>query len=346
MRKLMIVRYKDKIIKYLESKIRLNHVAKSMKLIYGEKYFNLNQSDIAVIAVGRNMSYYLDYFYEYHRALGATHFLYVDNGSSDESFQKLRKWKNAIILSTDVNFKHFQPEIRQIAVKKYISEGWKLAIDPDELFDYAGSDHLNLVELTKLLNHLGYTGLVAQMLDLVSNDKIAGKNDTLFEDATKSHIYYNVDNIESYDYLSKEIEFSDLVENNILPNDDISWKFGGIRKEYFGEHCCLTKHPLFYHDNSVRAFVHPHLTTGLKLADFTAVLKHYKFSGDFLSREKLLLRQDRISHGETSLRMSFLEDNPDFSFNTNKFKKLNCINDLLNDNFITISDRSRKLILG
>ncbi len=45
---------------------------------------------------------YLDYFYHYYREIGATHFLYLDNGSTDDSLDKLSKWKNSIILKSEV----------------------------------------------------------------------------------------------------------------------------------------------------------------------------------------------------------------------------------------------------
>jgi Glycosyl transferase family 2 len=261
---------------------------------FGPKFFNLNENEIACVAIGRNMSYYLDYFYEYHRDIGVTHFLYIDNDSSDCSLERLSRWKNAIVLSSNVNFKEFQLELRRIAVQKYIGKGWRLAIDPDELFEFAGASKMNLVGLTKLLKEKGQTCVVAQMLDLVSNVPIHKADELGYEETVKKSKYYQTSNIKSYEYFSTEVPFYGLLKSNSLTMDSIQWKYGGIRNTYFGEDCLLTKHALFYFDSNVRSFVHPHFSTGLVLSDFTALLKHYKFAGNFIERETSLLNQDYV----------------------------------------------------
>jgi hypothetical protein len=49
------------------------------------------------------------------------------------------------------------------------------------------------------------------------------------------------------------------------------------------------------------------VTTGVTCTDFTALLKHYKFAGGVLEREKKLLAENRIAHGETKLRVAKFE---------------------------------------
>ena len=59
---------------------------------------------------------------------------------------------------------------------------------------------------------------------------------------------------------------------------------------------------------------HPHVSSGLTCADFSGVLRHYKFSGDFLEREMGLIAARRLKTNEVVLRVSRFQEEPDLSF--------------------------------
>lgn len=322
-----------------------NHVTRSIEWECGEKFINLPAGEVVVILLCRNMAHYLDGFYDYYKSIGVNYFVYTDNGSNDNSIEIVSKWKNAVVLSTDLNFRKYQSYIRQIISVKYCSDGWRLAVDPDELFDSIGMENLSIQEFAKSLLDDGYTGLVAQMLDLVSGKSLIEGARESFSDTIKFSKYYSLENITDYHYFSQRIPFAGLVKNNTVANSETYWKFGGIRKMYFDENCCLTKHPLFYYKRGVKPFRHPHLTTGLKLADFTSVLKHYKFSGDYLSRERDLLDQKRISHDETEKRASIIEDGTNFRFNTANLYSDPSPVDLSERGFLVMTERAKKRYL-
>lgn len=324
---------------------RRDHVKRSIKWIAGEKFINLTTEDVVVIFLARNMSHYLHEFYEYYKNIGVRYFVYADNGSSDDSLDIASQWKNSVILATNLNFREYQTDIRQQISQNYCSDGWRLAIDPDELFDFVGSDKISIGQLAKSLLSDGYTGLVAQMLDLVSDRSPIECSNEKFSESVKLNKYYSLDNISDYQYYDESVPFSGLVNNNIVGNQDITWKFGGIRREYFGENCCLTKHPLFYYGRGVKTFKHPHLTTGLKLADFTALLKHYKFSGDYVARERDLLDQQRIFHDETAKRASVIGQGRNFYFDVGKLLMDPSPTDLTERGFLVMTDRAKKLYL-
>jgi hypothetical protein len=81
----------------------------------------------------------------------------------------------------------------------------------------------------------------------------------------------------------------------------------------FGENCLLTKHPLFRASAVAQPMPHPHITTGLTCAPFSFLVRHYKFAGDVVERESLLLAENRLAHGEAALRAKRFSSQPDLS---------------------------------
>ena len=318
-------------------------VRMSLQHVAGEKYINLPSGEVAVILLGRNMAHYLEHFHDYHGARGARYFVYVDNGSTDETIEIVSKWKNTVVVSTDLNFRQFETPIRQQISTTFCSEGWRLAIDPDELFDYVGSDKLSIPQLANSLRERGFTGLMAQMLDMVPDANLLDHSAVPFSESVERSIYFALDDISSFDYHDRDVEFSALINGNTLPDHRLTWKFGGLRKQYFGENCCLTKHPLFYMNKGVKPFRHPHLTTGLHLADFTALLRHYKFSGDYLVRESERLANNRMCYDETEKRAAVMGDGRGFRFDTSTMETDSSPLHLVDRGFLSMSDRAKKV---
>jgi len=333
-------KFPNRIYNFFKSHLKYYRALYSFKLIKGPKYINLKKDEIVCIILFRDMGYYLEYFYKYYRSIGVNYFICVDNGSTDDSISIVSKWENTILLKSELNFKHYQRELRQIATTRYCSDGWRLAVDPDEILEYFGSKKISLQTLIGDLEKNKFTGVVAYMLDMIPENKLSEISKTTFEESIKRNVFYSLDDIYSYGYYDKDCPIHGIIKNNKLNYENVEWKFGGIRKKYFGEECCLTKHPIFYYKNGVIPFVHPHLTTGLSLADFTVVLKHYKFSGTYIEREKKLIDDDRIFHDETRKRSSIINDGKSFSFKMNDFEDNSSIEYLIDRGFVGISDRA------
>lgn len=322
-----------------------HHIKNTFHHISGPKKFHLKDHQIAVILLGRNVSYYLDDFIEHHRALGAEYLVYIDNGSSDDSVDRARKHPNTIVATCSGDFQKYQGMIRYFSTTLFVEGGWRLALDVDEMFDYLGSNHMSLPDLTRFLSANGQTGLVAQMLEMVPSGPLSlakgldyGKSRDIFQS-------YSLGNITKYDYHSDAIKFNWFQSQNNITNDHIKIMFGGLRRTLFGEDCCLTKHPLFRIDTGVYPMPHPHVTTGLLCADFTALIRHYKFVGDILIREKDLLEQKRIAHGETKLRVAALSKNKELSFLLPDSQFNSTPECLLDQEFLVASSKARRVFL-
>ena len=86
-----------------------------------------------------------------------------------------------------------------------------------------------------------------------------------------------------------------------------------MRGKVFGEACCLTKHPLIFNGPGVTPAPHPHLSMGIRCADVTAVIKHYKFAGNTAARDAASLSSGDLAHGEDAARAAVLSQTPDVS---------------------------------
>lgn len=328
-----VVKFRDKLA-----------VRQSFSHVAGPTRFDLADDDVVLICVGRNTAFYLPTLFEWHRTLGIEKFVYVDNGSSDRSVDVASHQSGTIVARCSASFKDYQDLIRLYSTQLFVRGGWRLIVDADELFDYPGSRNLKFRELLRELNALGKTAVVAQMLDMIPDGGIADIQNDTYDTAIASCGYYDISSIEKKDYFSQEIYFKWFLEQNLISNLDIKFHFGGIRRRLFGENCCLSKHPLFKPGPNVLVLPHPHVSTGLNCADFTALLRHYKFTGDFVTRERKLLSERRIAHGETALRMNTMANKPDLRFIQPTSLRYSTPEALLGEGFLVVPHTMKTLL--
>lgn len=289
-------------------------VRQSFSHVAGPIRFDLSDDDVALICVGRNAAFYLPTFFEWHRALGIENFVYVDNGSYDGSVDIASAQPGTIVAHCSASFKDYEGLIRLYSTQMFVRGGWRLVVDADELFDYPGSRTTKIRELLSKLNTLGKTALVAQMLDMIPDGGLPDIQNDTYDTAIASCGFYDISSIEKKEYFSQDIKFNWFLKQNLISNPEIKFHFGGIRRTLFGEDCCLSKHPLFKPGPDVLVLPHPHVSTGLNCADFTALLRHYKFTGDFVERERKLLAEGRVAHNETAFRMNTMANKPNLRF--------------------------------
>ena len=309
--------------------------------VHGPEKFVLGDDEVALVILGRNVSYHLKTIVEHHRAMGADYLMYLDNGSTDDSIELAKSFPNAIVATCPLGFREYQMNMRAYASTLFIEGGWRLVLDSDELLDFPGADRMRLPDLTRKLNTEGHTGLVCQMLEMVPPGPLSAHQGLSFEDTLKAFNSYSLADIDARDYHSKVTRWHWYMDQNEITNPDIKIMFGGIRATLFGEECAITKHPLFKMGPGVNPGVHPHISTGLRCADFSGVLRHYKFSGDFLDREKARIAEQRLKHNEAVLRISRFAEEPDLSFLLPTSKQDPTIESLLEDGFLVASDAAK-----
>lgn len=313
----------------------------SMQQVSGPNRFNLEDDEAVGVCVGQNTEFYLPFFFEWHQNLGIRKFIYFDNDSTDNSIDVARRYSNVIVVSCTAPFRTHQEYIRYYSITKFVRGGWRLVIDSDELFDYPGSDHVPLQDLLQWLNASGKTGVVAHMLDMIPDGGLKNIDNRSYTSAIASCSLYDISAVERKEYYDKSLWFSYFLEQNTINADDIKFYFNGIRKILFNENCCLSKHPLFRIPDNFRQPPHPHAVPGLVCADFTALLRHYKFTGQFVERERDRLTRRAIAHNETRMRIEALDQNPDMIFRQPTSKPYSSPEGLLDDGFLFASNTAR-----
>lgn len=279
----------------------------SIRHLHGPRRLSMGALDVAVVALVRDGAFYLDGFFRHYRAIGARHFVFFDNGSTDGTLARIREEPGTVIVQSTLPWGSFENDFRRYAAEHFLRGHWCLYADMDELFDFEGSTQVGLGGLVAYLDAQGYTALVAQMLEMFPDTPLRDAAHITYDEAIAGFRHCDVSAAIPEPYHSPEIAFEYHLRNNTLGDQAISFMFGGIRGKVFGEHCCLTKHPLVKITGKVRPGVHPHCSSGVDCADFTALIRHYKFTNDPFGRDAALVAQNAIGHGEDRLRLAAIE---------------------------------------
>lgn len=128
----------------------------------------IRRGDILLFCVLRNEAQRLTFFLNYYRNLGVNHFIFVDNGSTD-NFQALVEGEPDVsVFSTESSFKNakFGMHWLNSLLRIYGSGHWCVTCDADEIFDFPGARTGGLRGLVDTLHADGQPSLYAVMIDM------------------------------------------------------------------------------------------------------------------------------------------------------------------------------------
>lgn len=306
-------RWTTRLGREIESRRRRRLVRRHTRHVHGPRRFRLEADEVCGLLLGRNIAYYVEEFMRHYRSIGMRYLVYLDNGSDDGSIERMCGYEDVIVLSNRLNFREFQRYLRLHMARHYASGGWRLAVDADEILRYPGDDRIDLPGLAGRLEQRGMSGLLAQMLEMVPAGPLEQSDALSYAQARARFRHYSLKDIDALPYHHPDAPLHELLAQNSLSDPGLDFLHGGLRRTLFAEDCCLSKHVLFRDGPAVNPLVNPHVTTGLHMADFTAVLQHYKFAGGFLARETRRQREGRLSHNETDLRLAAFSREPGMS---------------------------------
>lgn len=292
---------------------RRQRFARSLRHLHGPSQLHSAPDEVVLIALVRDGSYYLDAFFDYYRALGIRHFVFIDNGSRDDTLARIAAEPGTIIDQSTLPLAGYEDLIRQYPANTYGRDRWCLYVDMDEVFDFEGRAQLGIAGLTRYLERHGYTAMMAQMLEMFPKSSLREAAHLSYAEALESFSYFDISTVDKYPYHSPEIPFSALLAGNEIATPKLEFCFGGVRGKVFGENCCLTKHPLIFNGPGVTPAPHPHLSMGLRVADVTGVIKHYKFANDPGARDAASLGAGDLAHGEDARRAAVMAAQQDVS---------------------------------
>src|SRR5918994_3519945 len=170
----------------------------SIEHLYGPEEIEYAKDELVVVCLVRDGRPYVRSFVEHYTSMGVKHLVFLDNGSTDGTVEALKKYQNVTVLRTELSFKAYQYPMKQYLIERFGWGRWSLYVDIDELFDYPYSDVVSLSSLLRYLNDKRYTAVVAQHLDMFSDEPLSdvpSEEEEEDEPLKERHRFYDISNI-------------------------------------------------------------------------------------------------------------------------------------------------------
>lgn len=318
---------------------RVQIVRREIKHLSGREKVPIGNDEVVVVCMIRDGVYYLDEMLRHHRDLGASHFVFVDNGSKDGTVEYLSEQKDVTLVEVLLPVRRYESQIRVEAAKSIVEGGWLLFVDADEQHCFPYSDGRSISDYLRYCNERSYTSVISHVLDMYSDRTLRETSMIDYSESVRLFDQYSLSDIDAYDYFDQsKVSWSWFLRNNRLALDELKILFGGVRRSVFNEYCCLTTHRLVRNREDIIMFPHPHCMGNVNCADFTGLIKHYKFCGDFRSREELQFANGTWEHGEDAQRVDTLARNPDLKVTSDETHQLVAPEQLLRQGFLAASN--------
>ncbi|MBU0615648.1 MAG: glycosyltransferase family 2 protein [Nanoarchaeota archaeon] len=309
--------------------------------VSGKSKLDTSSSEVNVICLVKDGGDYIKPFIDYYFTIGTKHVVLLDNNSQDNSLTGFQSDPRISIFQCNLPFKEFECEMRSYLIKTLCKNRWCLNVDIDEYFDYPHSNKVSLNNLIEYLKNNSYSAVVANMLDMFSERGLESIKGSESVKARFNH--YDLTNLEKIDYQNNGYfaqHFSKFYGHNAVSNKNIQFILGGIRKTIFkGGKFLLTKHPLIFIDDKIQPVSHPHFVNNARLADFSAVLFHYKFVKGFKEKINMIINNRDVPNiSEYELYHKLFASDSKFEFKQDSSKRLNDDTQLIEEGFLITSD--------
>lgn len=315
--------------------VRLN-----TKHLYGPERVHLQEDECVAVSLVKNAEYFLEGFLDHHFNIGASYVVLLDNGSTDATMDIARSYDRVVLAQSHLPARRYECLLRKWAVRKFVSGGWILFVDSDEMFELPVGRRVE--DLTHYCNRHGFTAVVTQMLDLfspLSYDQLRSMTYAQSIEAANEYSLAALTRI-SYDDDDK-VSFSYFLRRNRCDFDTVKLMVGGVRREIFGEECFLSKHSLVRNIDGIDLMSHPHCASGVSCADVTALLRHYKLTGAYLDRDRKSVAARTWDHGEDRRRVQVVGRDDTFAIKVPEPRRYRGPQALLDEGFLVCSERYR-----
>lgn len=306
--------------------------------LHGPTRVRLEDDDCGLVTMVKDAEFYIEELLRHHTALGVRHILVIDNGSQDATVKIAARYPDVTVLRNTLPPREFETRLRADLARRVYGGGWLLFVDSDELFDPPGTGPNALRRLCGYCNARGFSAVACQVLDMFSDRPISETSSMPYAEAIKCFDQYSLDDIENYRFKDSNLKFSWFLQQSHCPSPEVRILFGGIRQQHFGEACCLTAQRMVRNLPEIGLYAHPHFTTNVTCADVTALIRHYKFTGDIIARETAQLQRNTWGHGEDRARMSKLADNPDYVITCANARRFTGLEALVEEGFLVQSE--------
>lgn len=312
----------------------------------GLNKINPRTDEFCVVCLVKNGEDYITPFLRHYRDIGCKTFIFIDNGSSDETTRLLKAHDDVLLYETDLDFAYYESDIRRTVIEEHCKGRWCLCVDIDELFEYPCSDVISMNQFLHYLSLHKYTAVIACMLDMFRGDG-SRTGTPATEDIVEKYCYYdNTESIKKAGYFTFSKSFCYF---NTLADENMQYCYGGIRGKHFktpNSIFLLTKHPLMFIDHKIEPVVNPHYCDKAHIADVTCLLRHYKF----ISSAKKRIMNTASHHYDYYAAKEFetynkvFKEKNDTQFYSTRSKKYNSVNDFVDNGLLRLSRRYKNYV--
>ena len=278
--------------KYLSLSYSLNNLILPFRRI-DSKDLTIDNNEIILFAVLRNESLRLPHFINYYKSLGVDRFIFVDNGSTDNSQEIILKEESAHLFYTEESYeKHWY--WLEYLLEMYGKGHWCIVVDIDELFTFPNANFISLPSLIEYFELYTFTSINSILLDMYSLEGVSNSKNLNISNPLEILQFF--DN----NYYKAPFTFFDKKNNIPLLIEAYS---GGMRERVFGKMNpldILTKISLFKYEKDVYLVQGMHAISNTKPADIEGVVFHTKFLSDFI--EEVNEESEREQHWNNAIR--------------------------------------------
>lgn len=281
-------------------------------LIVADRTDAIRDKDILCFVTLRNERIRLPYFLRYYRDRGVSHFIFVDNDSTDGTREYLAGQGDCSVWTTPASYKRsrFGMDWLNALLREYGHGHWCVVVDPDEFLVYPFCDTRPIPALTDWLESSSIKSFGAMLLDMYPKGPITTQPYSEGQNPFEIACWFDSGNY----MIDRNWDFGNL------------WIQGGPRARLFfpdnpERAPALNKIPLVKWDKSYAfaSSTHMLLPRGLNLVfdewggeKASGVLMHAKFLDTFTSkaREELQRKQHYANSHEYKAYAAGLQEDP------------------------------------
>ncbi len=162
-------------MRWARKRLRFRAVRKRHELRrVADRTGQIKPDEILLFSTQRNEKIRLPYFLDYYRDMGVTHFLIVDNDSTDGTVDYLADQPDVSVWQTRASYKkaRFGVDWLNYLQSRYGHKHWCLTVDPDEFLQYPFCDTRPLRALTDWLDACSIRAFSAMLLDMYPKGRL------------------------------------------------------------------------------------------------------------------------------------------------------------------------------
>ena len=309
----------------------------------GRHPVQLAEDECCAVTLLKNGAYFLPELLAHHRAIGVSHFLVIDNGSTDGTVELLAAEPDVTVIENRLPVAQYEVLLRSVLPRRFVRGGWFLTVDSDEMFDPPPGCGGSVRPLLRYLAENRYTALLAHALDMFSDAPAEVTAGWDYAEVLDRLCLYSLGHLARIDYRDPTFELCFFLKDNQTDAPMHFWQ-GGMRNEIFGERPLLTRHNIIRNAPGVGTHAHVHAVSDVRVADVTASFRHYKFSGDYMGRDRRQMAERVWLHGEDVRRVALYDRNEGFAITTPTQRVYRGVEALLDEGFIQTSPRFQAFV--